>query len=151
MRAMTVDPRGQVERPMTIGEAARRSGFSVPALRFCERRGLVAPSGRRPSGYRLYREVDLHRLAFIRQAKALGLTLNAIRQLVVATTTRNGVGTREQLLRMLAERISQTADQIAALTDLRKELARRRRALARGAQRDRGRGYCACLDTTRGR
>ena len=39
---------------MTIGEVARRSGFTVKALRYYERCGLLPPSGRRPSGYRVY-------------------------------------------------------------------------------------------------
>ncbi|MGH7354482.1 MAG: MerR family transcriptional regulator [Candidatus Rokuibacteriota bacterium] len=130
---------------MTIGEAARRSGFTVKALRFYDRRGLLPPSGHRPSGYRLYGEADLHRLEFIRQAKTLGLTLEAIRELVVAARAPGGTGTRARLLRMLEERIAQTASQITTLTRLRKELQRRRRALSRPPEQDPGRGYCTCL------
>jgi DNA-binding transcriptional MerR regulator len=130
---------------LTIGEVARRSGFTVKALRFYERRRLLPPSGRRPSGYRLYSEADLHRLEFIRQAKVLGLTLDAIRELVAAASEPGGAGARPRLLRMLDERIAQTAAQIGTLTRLRKELERRRRVLARPPGRDRGRGYCTCL------
>jgi len=39
---------------MTIGEVARRSGFTIKALRFYERRGLLPPSGRSAGKYRLY-------------------------------------------------------------------------------------------------
>jgi len=136
---------GQGVGLVTIGEVARRSGFTVKALRFYERRGLLPPSGRRPSGYRLYSQADLHRLDFIRQAKTLGLTLEAIRQLVVAARVPGGANARARLLRMLEERIAQTANQITILIRLRKELKRRRRILARGSHRSSGRGYCTCL------
>ncbi len=134
---------------MTIGEVARRSGFTVKALRFYDRRGLLPPAGRSPARYRLYSEADLHRLEFIRHAKALGLTLDEICELV-ASARQDGRGlTRARLRRILGERITQTAHQIATLTRLRNELERRRRALARRAPR--GRGYCACLGEPRGR
>jgi DNA-binding transcriptional MerR regulator len=65
----------------TIGEAARRSGFSASALRFYEDIGLVDPSGRTPSGYRLYDEAALARLAFVARAKQLGCSLEEITDL----------------------------------------------------------------------
>lgn len=133
---------------LTIGEAARRSGFTVKALRFYDRRGLLPPSDRRASGYRLYSNADIHRLEFIRQAKSLGLTLEAVRELVVSVGTPGKAGTRARLLRMLDGRIAQTTAQIGALIRLRDELRRRRSALrlqppARGAS-----GYCTCLHKT---
>jgi len=148
MRTMTTVGNRQLARLMTIGEISRRSGFTIRALRFYERRGILPPTARRPSGYRLYGEVDLRRLAFIRQAKALGLTLDAIRELVMAARQLNGISTRDRLLRMLDQRIGQTTQQIEMLTGLRKELHRRRRALRLRPRRNRGRGYCTCLQTT---
>lgn len=50
---------------VTVGEAARRSGFTIKAVRFYERRGLLPPSGRSPGGYRLYDEADLEGVALI--------------------------------------------------------------------------------------
>jgi MerR family transcriptional regulator, copper efflux regulator len=144
MPAMTNGASAQ-PRLMTIGEVARRSGFTIRTLRFYERRGLLAPTARRASGYRLYGEMELHQLAFIRQAKTLGLTLAAIQPLVVATGAHGGAGTRDRLARVLGDRIRQTSDQLARLTDLRTELRRRRRALARRANGRRTRGYCSCL------
>lgn len=145
MPAMTNGASGQ-PRLMTIGEVARRSGFTIRTLRFYERRRLVAPAARRASGYRLYGETELHQLAFIRQAKALGLTLASIRPLIGATGSPGGAGTRDQLVRVLGDRIRQTTDQLAMLTDLRTELERRRRALARRTNGSRARGYCTCLE-----
>jgi DNA-binding transcriptional MerR regulator len=136
-------PRGPVAELMTIGEAARRSGFTVKALRFYGRQGLLPPTARSPAGYRLYSVADLERLEFIRQAKALGLDLLAIRELVVSARSQGRGMTRARLLRILAERITQTARQISTLTRLRQELQRRRQALIR--RRCAGRGYCTCL------
>lgn len=103
-RSHAPDAGGSAARSMTIGEVARRSGFTIKALRFYERQGLLPPCGRTSSGYRLYGEADLHRLEFIRQAKALGLTLGAIRDLVVSAQTPRRGTTRSRLLQVLAER-----------------------------------------------
>lgn len=141
----------QAAKRMTIGDVARRSGFTIRTLRYYERRGLLAPAARRASGYRLYGEVELHKLAFIRQAKALGLTLAGIRPLGAGAGERNGAGTRERLVRVFSERIRETTAQLAMLTGLRAELRRRRRALVRRAPSRRGREYCTCLEQTRAR
>jgi DNA-binding transcriptional MerR regulator len=131
---------------MRIGEAARRSGFSIRTLRFYDRRGLLAPASRSAAGYRLYADADLERLAFIRQAKALGLTLDAVRALVRAVATSNG-SAPDRVRAMLDERIAHVARQITTLTRLKDELARRRRRLRRPPHRgDRKRGFCACLN-----
>jgi MerR family Zn(II)-responsive transcriptional regulator of zntA len=104
----------------------------------------LPPFGRRPSGYRLYSEADLHRLEFIRQAKALGLTLEAVRELVVAARTSGGARVRPRLLRILDDRIAETTHQIATLGRLREELERRRDVLRSRRKREPGR-YCTCL------
>lgn len=65
----------------TIGEAARRSGFSASTLRFYEDIGLVDPTSRTDSGYRLYDDAALAHLAFINRAKQLGCTLEEITDL----------------------------------------------------------------------
>lgn len=136
---------GGPPRPLKIGEVARRSGFTVKALRFYERRGLLPPSGRSPGGYRLYTEPDLGRLDFVRQAKALGLGLGQIRELVAAARSQSCSTTRPRLLSVLDERIRQTAQHIATLTRLKRELERRRQDLARRPPTDHGSGYCSCF------
>jgi MerR family copper efflux transcriptional regulator len=126
---------------MSIGEVSRRSGFTIKALRFYERCGILPTSTRRANGYRIYGETDLHRLSFIRDAKALGLTLSAIGDIVRAS---NG-NRRTRLLGVLDDRIADATDRIAGLTLLRDELKRRRRAVAQGRTSKRNRRYCSCL------
>ena len=66
---------------LTIAEAAARTGFSASTLRYYEQVGLVEPR-RTDAGYRLYDDRSLLRLAFISRAKALGLSLDDISELV---------------------------------------------------------------------
>lgn len=62
---------------LTIGELAARSGLSVSAIRFYEGKGLVTPT--RTSGQqRRFLRADIRRLAFIRIAQNLGLSIEGI-------------------------------------------------------------------------
>lgn len=61
-----------------IGEFVRRSGVAASALRFYEDQGLLA-SQRNLSGRRQFARSDLRRVAFIRAAQAVGLSLDQIR------------------------------------------------------------------------
>ena len=63
---------------ITVGEAARRSGFAASALRYYEREGLIS-ARRTDGGQRRYERNVLRRLAFIRAARHVGLTLDEIR------------------------------------------------------------------------
>lgn len=65
-----------------IGELARRSGVSAKTLRYYEEIGLVDPPERSSSGYRVYGEGAVGRLAFIRSSQALGLSLGEIRGVI---------------------------------------------------------------------
>lgn len=67
---------------LTIGRLAARSGTSAETIRYYERLGLLPEPERLPSGYRVYREEDVRRLAFIQRAKALGFTLAEIGELL---------------------------------------------------------------------
>lgn len=69
-------------RVMRIGELARQAGVNIQTVRFYERKGLLPAPRRKPSGYRLYTDEDLHRLRFIRRAKALGFSLEEIREVL---------------------------------------------------------------------
>jgi MerR family transcriptional regulator, redox-sensitive transcriptional activator SoxR len=63
---------------LTIGEVAERAGVAPSALRFYEREGLVT-STRSPGGQRRYQRDTLRRIAFVRAAQRVGLTLEEIR------------------------------------------------------------------------
>jgi DNA-binding transcriptional MerR regulator len=67
---------------MRIGELAQRSGVAPTALRYYEKAGLLPESRRSSSGYRTYHPDAVLRLAFIRAAQAVGLSLAEIREVI---------------------------------------------------------------------
>jgi len=67
---------------MKIGELAGRSGVAPTALRYYEKAGLLPKSRRTASGYRTYHPGAVPRLAFIRAAQTVGLTLAEIRDVI---------------------------------------------------------------------
>ena len=62
---------------LTIGELARRTGLSVPAIRFYESKGLIEPL-RSAGNQRRFPRADIRRLSFVLIAQKLGLSLDEI-------------------------------------------------------------------------
>ncbi|MGW7410922.1 MerR family transcriptional regulator [Streptomyces sp. NPDC054863] len=73
---------GPVPARYPIGELARRTGLSVKTIRFYSDSGIVTPTGRSPSGYRLYGIDAVARLELVRTLRELGLDLPTIRKVV---------------------------------------------------------------------
>lgn len=98
-----------------IGDLAKQSGLGVETLRFYEQRGLIEPAGRRSSGYRIYNPQTLHRLHFIQKAKAIGFSLEEIKQLLELNQHVNQSchGVREQVTTKLASVESRIQDLLA--------------------------------------
>jgi len=67
---------------LTIGQLAKAGNVPTSTVRYYERAGLLRPSRRSGSNYRLYSSEDLHRLRFVRAAQATGFTLDDIKQLL---------------------------------------------------------------------
>ena len=69
---------------MQIGEMAKRSGFSRDTLRYYEKIGLIRLGNKQrgENNYRIYDEEVLSRLALIKKMKAVGFTLNQIKELM---------------------------------------------------------------------
>lgn len=67
-----------MERKLTIGELARRTGVSVKRLRFYSDAGLLPPAARSRSGYRLYTEAHVRRIDLVRTLRDAGMGLDDI-------------------------------------------------------------------------
>lgn len=106
---------------MLIGDVAQRSGVPAKTLRYYEDIGLLSPS-RTPSGYRDYDVEVLERLAFIRSAQAVGLTLGEIRGIVALRD--DGQAPCGHVLELLRERSDAIARTIRELRALQAELKR---------------------------
>jgi len=72
------DQHGPLPRTLSIGELSARSGLAHSALRFYEDEGLIR-SERTAGNQRRFPRVELRRVAFIRAAQQVGLSLDEIR------------------------------------------------------------------------
>ena len=78
-----------IDRPLSIGELARRTGLNVSALRYYEEVGLIAAPSRRPSGHRVYDEKVQEVLALIRHCRDFGFSIEETRALVSLSTNND--------------------------------------------------------------
>lgn len=127
-----------------IGQVAKQTGLKVTTIRFYEAEGLLAAPKRAANGRRVYADVEVKRLAFIRHARALGFELGDIRSLLDLTDDPNkSCAEADEIasghLRVVEERIAQ-------LTQLRTELARIARSCAGG----RSVGQCRVIEALAG-
>ena len=67
---------------MKIGQLSRILGVSTDTLRYYETHGLLNPSSRNASGYRLYDEANVKHMHFILRAKEVGFSLREIQELL---------------------------------------------------------------------
>lgn len=105
---------------LTVGEIARRSGFAASAIRYYESQGLVTAE-RDGGGQRRFERSVLRRLAFIRAAANVGLTLDEIRE-ELSGLPDNRTPTRADWQRISRHWRQRLDDQIAALNRLRNGL-----------------------------
>lgn len=119
----------------TIGQLAKAVGVNVQTLRYYERLKLLPPSARTSSGYRLYGPSEVARLRFIKNAQALGFTLQEIGELLslrVRSTARCG-----DVQRKAQAKLKQVEAKVRDLRDLAKALRRLVRACQAGRPTDR--------------
>lgn len=80
---------GQKNRAATIGGLARASGVKVTTIRYYESIGLIDPPDRSEGGQRLYDLEAVDRMSFIRHARDLGFSLEAIRDLIALSSNKD--------------------------------------------------------------
>ncbi len=109
----------------TIGEAAKAAGITPRAVRLYESKGLVPAPARTESGYRLFTDEYIAVFAFIRQGRSLGLSLDAIAE-IIEISERGAPCDRTDAL--LAQRVSEIDAAVADLQRLRNRITAARRA-----------------------
>src|SRR5688500_9445907 len=100
----------------SIGDMSRRSRVKVPTIRYYEQMGLIGAPERSEGNQRRYEQADLERLMFIRHGRDLGLTIDAIRELL----DLSGHPDRpcENADRIAAAHLSSVREKIASLRKL---------------------------------
>jgi MerR family transcriptional regulator, redox-sensitive transcriptional activator SoxR len=110
-----------MDETIAIGELAKRSGMATSAIRFYEQEGLIS-STRTVGGRRQYRRETLRRVAFIRAAQAVGLSLVDIKN-VLAELPGQRTPTRQDWERLSRRWQPLLQERIDRLTALRDQLA----------------------------
>lgn len=106
----------------TIGEVAKRSGFTASSLRYYEEHGLLAQTARTPAGYRIYDEAVLTRLKLIRRAKELGCSLDEIAELAELVESERCEPVQKRLHEMVSARITNASRRRAEVGEFIEQL-----------------------------
>ena len=112
-----------MERPLTVGQLAHATGVSAKTIRYYEQVGVLQVPRRSPTGYRHYSRHDVHRLLFIRRARALGLSLSKLKTLTAELDSGECLTMRPRLHALVTEQLRTVQQQIAEFQLLERQLA----------------------------
>ena len=113
---------------MKIGELAESSGVPAKTIRYYEEIGLLHPAEREANGYRSYDRDALQRLRFVRHARAAGLSLREIGQVLAIRS--EGQAPCVHVRELLRHHLEQIDVRLVELRATRREL----QSLARHAE-----------------
>jgi len=139
----------------SVKNTAARVGLPSRTLRYYDRIGLVSPP-RTASGYRAYGPEEEGRLRFVRQAKALGLALEEIRELLAVAERGCCSEVVPEVQRLLDDRIAAIEAQMIELGAFRERLVAFRTGSGSGSGSGSGCGcnghgaFCGCLNEATG-
>lgn len=105
---------------LRIGELATQLILNLKTIRYYEEIGLLPQPQRTDSGDRQYGDTDVERLCFIGKAKAIGLTLDEIREILALRA--DGEQPCERVVDLIEEKLDHVDRQLRALTEFRQEL-----------------------------
>jgi DNA-binding transcriptional MerR regulator len=105
---------------MRIGEVARRSRVRVDTVRYYEKRGILAHTARRLSGYRDFGPEAVDRIQFTKWAQHLGFTLEEVRRMLLVVEA--DPATCAQLRPAFEALLTRVDTQLAELGRVRKRL-----------------------------
>lgn len=111
-----------MSRQFTVGQLAREIGIAVGTVRHYERIGLLPPAARSDGNQRLFDEQARRRLGFVRHARDLGFSLDAVRELLELANQPEAPCDRADVI--ARRHLAGVEHRIARLEGLRRELIR---------------------------
>jgi Cd(II)/Pb(II)-responsive transcriptional regulator len=105
---------------MRIGELAKAAGLDVETVRYYEKAGLLPAPARRDNNYRRYDDSASERLNFIRNCRALDMSLDEIRILLRFIDRPSGDCSPVDAL--VAEHLGHVRRRLAGLRQLERQL-----------------------------
>ena len=130
---------------LTVGQLAHTTGVPAKTIRYYEQVGVLPAPRRSATGYRQYAQRDVHRLLFIRRARALGLSLPSITALLAELDSEQCLAMRPRLKHLVTEQLRTVRQQITEFQLLERQLAQVLQRLLTTPPSDHTEG-CRCLE-----
>jgi DNA-binding transcriptional MerR regulator len=113
-----------LEKPIRVGELAKRTGKTVRALHLYEELNLLKPVHRSKGGFRLYAPSAVNRVEWIGKLQEAGFSLHDLQDLLHGVNEQSGVASMamERVRQVFADRLRETREQIVRLTQLERDL-----------------------------
>jgi DNA-binding transcriptional MerR regulator len=105
---------------LRIGEVASRTGVSIDALRYYEKRRLLRRARRSSGGFRLFAPEAVERVLFIKQAQELGFSLAEIGELLAT----GGANECRKVRDLLRTKLGELDERMGSMKKFRRVLAR---------------------------
>jgi DNA-binding transcriptional MerR regulator len=114
----------KLEKPLRVGELAKRSGKTVRALHLYEEMGLLKPVHRSKGGFRLYSPSAVKRVEWIGKLQDAGFSLHDLQELLQGVNEHSSVASlaMERVRHVFADRLRETREQLQRLTTLERDL-----------------------------
>lgn len=135
-----------MERLLTIGQLAHVTSVPAKTIRYYEQVGVLPVPRRSATGYRQYAQREVHRLLFIRRARALGLSLASIKGVIAELDGGQCLAMRPQLQHLVTAQLRTVRQQIAEFQLLEQQLTQVLHRLLTVAPSSHAQG-CQCLET----
>jgi DNA-binding transcriptional MerR regulator len=106
----------------SIGELSKRTGVKVPTIRYYEQSGLLPEPHRTDGNQRRYSSAGLERLSFIKHARELGFSIDAISSLI--ELEENPDHSCDRATEIAQEQLTSVREKLRKLKSLEGELKR---------------------------